>query len=87
MSPDRDRAAEMMSALKQQRDELALRMHLASAEAKDEWERMNQKFTELSDQYEPLTKSVEETAGDLWESMKLVGEEVKQGFERIRNSL
>ena len=87
MSGDRERMAEMISALKQQRDELQLRMHLAGAEAKEEWSRLNDQLTELTDRYEPLKSAVGETAEGVWESVKLVGDEIKQGFERIRSNL
>ena len=44
MSEQRNRTQEMISALKQQRDELALKIHLAEAEAKEEWGRLDDKL-------------------------------------------
>ena len=38
MSRHQDLLTELISSLKQQRDELALQMHLGKAEAKEEWE-------------------------------------------------
>lgn len=87
MTTQRDRLQELISGLKQQRDELAVRIHLAGAEAKQEWNRLDEKLNQLTQRFDPLRKAVGDTAGDVWESLKLLGEEIEHGFERIRKSL
>jgi hypothetical protein len=87
MSEKRDRIHELISSLKQQRDELAVRMHLAGAEARQEWSRLDDKVNQLSHRFDPLKRAAGETADDLWESLKLLGEELQHGFQRIRKSL
>lgn len=87
MAETRDRIHELISGLKQQRDELAVKIHLASAEAKDEWNRLDDKVYQLTQRFDPLKQAVGETAEDLWVSLKLLGEEIQHGFERIRKSL
>jgi seryl-tRNA synthetase len=87
MSDQRQRTEELISALKQQRDEIALKIHLAEAEMKQEWGRLDDKLNELSHQFAPVKDAVGETTGDVWESLKLVAEEIKHGFDRIRKSL
>lgn len=79
--------AELISSLKQQRDELALKIHLGKAEAKQEWEKVTVKLDKLTKDYEPVKDAVEESAGSVLDALKLVAGEVKQGFERIRKSL
>ncbi len=78
---------ETISTLKQQRDELALKIHLGGAELKDEWDVLDGKLSKLTHEFEPLKHAVAESGEGLWESMKLVGEEIKSGFDRIRKSL
>ncbi len=78
---------ELISTLKQQRDELAVRMHLASAETKKEWEKLAVRFNKLMDDYQPLKKAVGESAGKVGESLKQVAVELKSSFDRIRKSL
>ncbi len=78
---------ELISDLKQQRDELRVRIHLGSAELKDEWNKLDDKLAQLSQRFEPVKDAVEDTAEDVWESLKLVGGEIKEGFTRIRKSL
>jgi chromosome segregation ATPase len=86
MSEQKDHLSNLISVLKQQRDELALKAHLGTMESKEEWDKLSRKFDQLSDDFEPAKTAAEESAGEVWESMKLVAEELKNGFERIRKS-
>jgi len=87
MSEQKDLLTEMISTLKQQRDELALKVHLGTLESKEEWDKVSKKFDRLADNFEPAKTAAEESASEVWESMKLVAEEVKNSFDRIRKSL
>lgn len=87
MSEQKNTVGEIISALKQQRDELNLKMHLANAELRDELEKLDDKYVQLKSDYEPLRTAVGDTANDVWESLKLVGTELKEGFARIRKAL
>ena len=84
---ERDYLAELISSLKQQRDELALQIHLGKEEAKEEWERITAKLNDLAKDYEPVKDAVEETAGNVFGALKLVAGEIEEGFQRIRKSL
>ena len=77
----------LISSLKRQRDELALKIHLGKAEAKEEWDKVTRKLDELTRDYEPLKDAVGETAENLLAGLKLMTEEVQKGFNRIRKSL
>lgn len=87
MSKERQRIEDMITALKQQRDEISVKMHLAGSEAKLEWDRLEDKLVELSHRFDPLKESASKSSEEIWESLKLVGEEIRNGFERIRKSL
>ena len=78
---------EVISKLKQERDELKLQMHLASMEAKDEYERVSGKVDELTDQYEPVKDAVEDTADNVFTALGMVADELKAGFHRVRKSI
>jgi hypothetical protein len=41
----------------------------------------------MTAEYEPLKDAVEESAGNVMASLKLVGDELLSSFERIRKSL
>jgi len=87
MSQDREMLVELISSLKQQRDELALQIHLGNAEAKDEWDRIQAKLDKLSDDLQPLSEAVGESAEGLLTSLRLVADEVVESFQRIRKAL
>lgn len=87
MSEKRHMLGELIESLKQQRDELALQMHLGKAEAKDEWERVQEKLDKLSDEFEPIKDAVGESAEGLLTSLGLVADEIKESFHRIRKAL
>jgi hypothetical protein len=87
MSEKRDMLGEMIESLKQQRDELALQMHLGKAEAKEEWERVQERLDKLSDDFEPVKDAMGESAEGLLTSLSLVAEEIKESFRRIRKAL
>lgn len=77
----------LISTLKRERDELALKIHLGKEDLKDEWDKLEEKFSKMSNDYEPAKQAVADTADDVWESLKLVGSELKDGFKKIRESL
>ena len=73
----------LLEKLKTERDEMQLKMHLASMEVKEEfseaekqWEYVKQKASEIADD------SVE-TTDDLIAAAKIVGEELKDAYQRI----
>jgi hypothetical protein len=87
MSQGKNQIEETISALKQQRDELALQIHLGNMDAKEEFEQAKQKLDRLTEDFLPLKDAVEESASNVLGSLQLVGEEVLTSFDRIRKSL
>ena len=87
MSEHRSAVAELISTVKQHRDEIKLKLHLGSREVKDRWDELDDRFARLKAEYEPLAAAVDETAEDVGESLKLIAEELKDGFNRIRETL
>jgi hypothetical protein len=76
-----------INALKQQRDELKLKIHLGKEEVRDEWDKLSDKLATLESRFEPVKSAVGTTADNVWESLKLLGGEIHDGFQRIRKSL
>ena len=87
MADTKHKIDEILKDLKTQRDELALEMYLAKAEAKDEWERLEKKLAELKRQSGPAREIAAETVKNVGSAMELAGEEIKKGYERIRAML
>jgi len=78
---------ELISVLKQQRDELRLKMHLANMETKQEYDRLSDRINDLTAQYEPTKHAAAESAEQVFAALKLAGEELLNGFHRIRKTL
>ena len=87
MSEKKTAFEEAWSSLKQQRDQLRVRINLAGMEARDEFQRLSDKMEELKHHYEPLQDAVGETADNVYSALSMVADEMKNGFSRIWNSL
>ncbi len=78
---------ENIEALKQQRDELRLKIHLANMEAQDEWEELEEKWQELMTKPRQLKKDLDPTLDDINISYHLLADELKNGYEKLRKAL
>jgi chromosome segregation ATPase len=86
-TPGRQQLEEAISALKQQRDEIQLRLHLAEMEARQEYDRLSGRIDELSSQYEPVREAAAESAENVIAALRLAADEMKAGLARIRKVL
>jgi len=74
----------MLEKLREERDELRVRMHLASLELKEEWEKVEQQW----DRFEPRAEAAIREAGEsAAEAAGRLGEELHQAYRRIREQL
>ncbi|SMF93749.1 hypothetical protein SAMN02949497_1038 [Methylomagnum ishizawai] len=73
--------------LLQQRDELAVQLNLAKLEAREEWERAEAKLEEFSAKLEGAAAEAKDASDDVWASAKMLGEELKSAYERIKSHL
>ena len=87
MSDIKSQIEETIDGLKQQRDELALQIHLGAAEAKDEFEKAKEKLDKMNNDFAPVKDAAIESAENVFASLKLVGQEVMTSFDRIKKSL
>ncbi len=79
--------AELIRGLKHERDELKLQMHLAKKEIQDELSQLDDKLDSLDRRYTPLKHAVGESSTEVWDSLKLVGQEIREGFKKVRDAL
>lgn len=68
--------------LKKLRDELNLKMHLASMEMKQEWNELEGKWEKFSER-----TGLEESALALGGSLEALGQELKKSYKRFRAGL
>ncbi len=76
----KEESARVLTELQTLRDEIKLKMHLANAEGKDAWNKL-----------EPQLAALEQRVGNAAESavgeIKNAGSELKAGFDRLYKSL
>ena len=87
MSDTRKRLEQLVNTVKKERDELKLQIHLASLDAKDEYERLSQKCDQLTEEYHPVTDAVEKTADHVVSASGMVTDELQLGFQRVRKAI
>jgi dsDNA-specific endonuclease/ATPase MutS2 len=78
---------EMIAKLRQERDELRVQLHLGKKEVQDKWQQLSDQLAVLNERYEPAKQAAKESASDIWQALKLVGEEIRDGFQEVRKSL
>lgn len=87
MSPEKGRLEELITKLKQERDELRVQIHLAKAEAKDEWEELEKKWDILENKLAALKRETKDASKDIGAALSILSEEIANAYKRIRKKL
>jgi hypothetical protein len=74
----------LIDELETQRDELAVRLHLARQEARDEWETLEKKLAHLRARAKVVGNEASEVADDVGAAARQVVDELRTGYARIR---
>ena len=75
---------ELVASLERIRDEIKLKIHLAAADARDEWEELEKKLGHLRGKAGSIGRVAGDAAEDVGEAVELLGQELKKGYERLR---
>lgn len=73
----------ILEDLKQERDELRVKLELAKMDAGDEWEKIEDQLAKLQAKAEQVADATAEAAEDVGAAAKLLGEEIRAGFRKI----
>ena len=87
MGDAKEQMTNAVERLKQQRDELQLKLHLAKADAKDEWARLENQWEEIRPKLDAAREEVGKTAESVGAALGLAIEELKKGYERLKGRL
>jgi CBS domain-containing protein len=87
MSDWKARIQREIDELRRVRDELKVRMHLAKAEAKDRWNELEHQFHNLEAKGHQIAQASEEPLREVREAAKLLVDQIRDGYRRIRESL
>ena len=84
---DKEDITEVFENLKQQRDEIRVKIHLAAADAKDEWEELEKKWDRFEGRAKQVGGEAKEASKGVWAAAKALGAEIGEGYDRIRKQL
>ncbi len=87
MAIDKEDLAQIAAKLKEQRDELRVQIHLATMEAKDEWDELEKKWQHLEPKLAEAKDGVVETTRTVGAGLEVVAEELGAAYRRIRERL
>ncbi len=77
----------LVQTLKTERDELKLKIHLAEAEARDEWERLEPQWQRLQEKAHAVGNTAAEASHEIGAAAQLLGSELADGYVRIRDAI
>ncbi len=77
----------LLEKLKSERDEITLKLHLASMEAKEEFEEADKHWDTLKIKAAEIADESKETSEEFIAKSKIVGEELKDAYARISKRL
>ena len=87
MNDVKKRIEEMLNELQQERDELKVKLQLAKMEVGDEWEKLEAQLEMFEDKTKELGSAAVDASQDIGAAAKLLGEEIANGFKKIRKHL
>ncbi|MBL4607636.1 MAG: hypothetical protein JKY01_07400 [Pseudomonadales bacterium] len=73
--------------LKRERDEIHLKLHLGKEDLETEWAELEKKFHLLETKAKSVQGAATEASKDIFSAAKLLGDELKNGYKKVRNKL
>ena len=77
----------LMEKLKTERDEINVKLHLASMDAKEEFAEAEKKWEQVKLKMAEIADEAVDTSEEYVAKAKIVGEELKDSYSRIKNRL
>ena len=77
----------LLEKLKSERDEIKLKLHLASMEAKEEFEDADKHWDVLKNKAAEIADDSKETSEEYIAKAKIIGDELKEAYSRISKRL
>lgn len=77
----------IIAALKTERDILAVKVHLAKAEIKDQWSDLEIKWERLNNRSEKVKEELQETSDEVAVDLQVLGQDIKDGYAQIKKLL
>jgi chromosome segregation ATPase len=72
--------------LQTDRDKIKLQLHLLNMDAKEDWNELEKKYEQFKAKSSTVSGVAEDSAGNVAEALKLVADELHEGYKRIKKS-
>lgn len=83
MKMTKEHIDDMVKDLREEAEELKMKLHLAKMEVGDEWGKVEAKLDKLEAKASEIGEATAEASEDVWAATKLLGEEIRDGFKSI----
>lgn len=83
MSEVKERVGDIVAKLREERDEVKVKIHLAKMEANDEWHELENKFEHLEAKTKELAGASADASKDIGAAVKLLAGEIRDGFKSV----
>ena len=84
MNDQRSELDKLVGTLQRERDELRVKVHLAKADARDQWAELERKWQAVEAKLPELKKEVGSAAGNVVAALQLAMKEIQKGYVHIR---
>ena len=78
---------EIAKELHTERDNIKVQLHLLNMDAKEQWNKLEKKHEQFKTKASTIKDVTEDSAGEVAEALKLVTEELREGYKRIKNAM
>lgn len=83
----REELQRLIEQLQVERDQIRLRLHLAKAELRDDWVKAERQWEGFRQKSDRVLLELDQTGVEVKTTLKQLGEELKEGYRRIRRQL
>ena len=82
-----DEIKKFSEVLKQQRDEIKVKLHLGGMEAKEEMDKLEELWESFSEKIDDVADDAKETTYELIASAQSIGNDLKESYEKLVSQL
>ena len=82
-----ERSEKIFKELRTERGNIEVQLHLLNMDAKEEWDELEIKYEKFKIKASTVANITADSAGEVAEAFKLVGDELREGYKRIRDSI
>ena len=83
----RERVERQAEEMRATRDEIRVRLHLAKMDARDQWDQLEKQWDHAEAKLKQLAGAANEATDDIAEATQLVLNEMRDGYNKLRNLL